>query len=258
MIETSSLEVFRGSSSVCRNIDLCAGRGHVVGLLGPNGSGKSSLLAGLRGRLKVRGHIDLLERPLPEYSPAELARTVACMPQVTELAFSFTVLELALLGRSPYLKPWQAYRAQDRELASEVLERLGLTDLADRPVMTLSGGERRRAYLARALVQETPILFLDEPTAGLDPAAQEGLVEIIQQLKSEDRQTLVVALHDVPLAHRLCDWIVGLKNGELLFQGPAAEVMIPSNLEALYDVEWSKVSTSDREVLFVLGRTGRV
>ncbi|MEE8143272.1 MAG: ABC transporter ATP-binding protein [Planctomycetota bacterium] len=238
MIEAKNLTVFRGERPICRNIELSVAEGSCHGVLGPNGSGKTSLLLGLRGLLPVSGSVNLAGVE-PRCTPrTQLARLVAVVPQRMEFAFPYTVEEMVLLGRTPHRHPWEAFRDEDRRLVAEILERLGLAELSRERVDAISGGERRKVFLARALAQKTRLLFLDEPIAGLDPKAQEELVRLIHELRDQQGMTVVVVLHDVRLVARLCDGVLALKDGEAIWQGDPGEVMSGDSLEELFGVEW--------------------
>ncbi|MCA8961814.1 MAG: ABC transporter ATP-binding protein [Planctomycetes bacterium] len=250
MIELREVSVERDGIVVVRGVDALVRTGEVLGVIGPNGSGKSTLLAGVRGLLPTRGVVRLNGRDLGGMSRAAVARTVAVVPQRMEFAFPYRVIEMVLFGRAPYRRPWQAYSAGDRELVREILERLGLDALANRTVDALSGGERRKVFLARALAQDTPILFLDEPTAGLDPAAQEELLFAVHALRRESERAVVMVLHDLRAAQRVCDRVIALKEGEVRFAGRPSEVVDISALRALYDVDWESATSASGESIY--------
>ena len=254
-IEARALTVRRGARVVCEQVDLAVERGGCVGVIGPNGSGKSTLLAGLRGLLPVEGRVRLNGID-PTLSQRRLvAQMVAVMPQRMEFGAPYAVEEMVLLGRAPHLRAWQSYRRADRTRVAELLERFDLTELRDVPVDALSGGERRKVFLARALAQETPIVFLDEPTAGLDPAAQQDLVRLIASLREEQR-TLLVVLHDLRLAGELCGRLVGMRNGKVCFAGTPGETLSEASLEALYGIPWQRLAHDGHAPVFVPRATG--
>ena len=250
LLEARDLVVSRDGTVVCSGVSLQVRPGECHGVIGPNGSGKSSLLLGLRGQLPVRGHLRLAGVAPHDQSRTWLARCVATVPQRMEFAFPFTVQEMVLLGRTPRRRPWQSFSAADRRVCGELLERLGIASLAGARVDTLSGGERRRVFLARALAQETPLLFLDEPTSSLDPAAQEELVALIRDLRGREGRGIVVVLHDLRMARSLCDRITSLLDGRQHREGQSSEVLQPELLRELYGVEWqSYAGPSDDRVL---------
>ncbi|MCI0652098.1 MAG: ABC transporter ATP-binding protein [Planctomycetes bacterium] len=246
MLEARSLSVLRGAAETCSGVNLRVRRGGCHGIIGPNGSGKSTLLLGLRGLLPTRGDLAVAGIAPRSAGRARMARLVAVMPQRMEFAFPFTVEEMVLLGRSPHRRPWEAFRAEDRARARALIERLGLAPVAGMRVDAVSGGERRKVFLARALAQDTPLLFLDEPTAGLDPAVQEELVALIEELRQSEGRTVVVVLHDVRLARRLCERVTALRAGVELAEGVPERVLAPDLLEALFGVRWVEFSAAGR------------
>lgn len=250
-IRARSLSVRRGNAAVVSGISIDLPVGHCLGVIGPNGSGKTSLLLGLRGLLPSEGELALGGIDPRRSARGDVVQRVAVVPQRNEFAFSNRVDEMVLLGRSPYRRPWQGWSETDRSIVGTWLECLGLSALADRPVDALSGGERRKVFLARALVQETPILFLDEPFAGLDPAAQEELASLLSALRREGTRTMVLVLHDVARVPTLCDAVLGLADGAMRLSGPPGEELTAEALEGLYGVSWTVATREDGERLLV-------
>jgi iron complex transport system ATP-binding protein len=190
------------------------------------------------------GCVELLGRPLAAFSARELARAVAVVPQETAVPFPFRVAEVALMGRAPHL-PLLGFESRDDERrAREALERVGIADLAERSILEVSGGERQLAMVARALVQETPVVLLDEPTAHLDVARRLDLLGLVRGLAAEGRAVLVVS-HDLGLSARFADRIALLGDGRVLAAGPAAETLAPELLRRAFGVEAEVLVTSD-------------
>lgn len=239
-ISARQLTAFRGAREVCSGVDFEVRPGECHGIVGPNGSGKTSLLLALRGRLRTQGELRIHEQDPRELRPLDVAQYIAVVPQKMEFSFPYRVEEMVLLGRAPKRRPWEAYKSEDRRLVAETLDRLGIAPLAHERVDAISGGERRKVFLARALVQETPVLFLDEPIAGLDPAAQMDLVELIRSLRDQASKTIVLVLHDLQLAHEVCDQVLGLRDGRPVWSGPPNEVMTAERLEELFGVPWGE------------------
>ncbi len=214
--------------------------GELVGLVGPNGSGKSTLLKLLSGLLRPRaGDVQLLERPLATYGVKEVARVVAYVPQSTLLDFAFTVREVVLMGRSPYLGRFAVEGEQDRRVAEEAMRRTETLSLARRFVNTLSGGERQRVLIARALAQQPRVLLLDEPTSNLDIKHQLALLTLVRDLAHRSGIGVVAAIHDLPLAARFCDRVALLAQGHVVADGRPAEVFTPYRLAEVFGVEVS-------------------
>jgi iron complex transport system ATP-binding protein len=218
-----------GARVVLDAIDLAIPSGRITAVVGPNGAGKSTLLRACAGLITPeRGAITLAGRPLGAQASTELARAIAYLPQERAVHWPLAARAVVALGRLPHgdVKA----EAIDRALAA-----MDIAGLADRPVSQLSGGERARVLVARALAQEAPLLIADEPTAGLDPAHALALFSCFQQLAAEGR-TVVVALHDLSLAARFAHHIVLLANGRVAASGPPDEVLTPEYLEPAFGV----------------------
>jgi iron complex transport system ATP-binding protein len=221
-------------------------RGGVVGILGPNGSGKTSLLRLLAGlQSPWQGHVSLDGVDLKSLGRAAVARRIAVVPQETQLAFDYSVLEMAVMGRYPHLATFQVEGPDDLALARDALRATGTEHLESRPFNTLSGGEKQRVVIAGALAQfsrgalapHTEVLLLDEPTASLDPAYQLEIRSILLELNAERGLAIVVSTHDLNLAAGLCRDLILLDRGRVLASGPVAAMLTPSLIRQLYDVE---------------------
>jgi len=217
------------------DVDLTLPAGTIVGVAGPNGSGKTTLLRVMSRVLRAaRGRVLVEGRDIQDFSRAELARVVAVVPQQTQTVFPFTAMELVLMGRYAHgygalLDPPQSVDAA--RLALRDVDGLGL---ADRSIVEMSGGERQRVLLARALAQRSRILLLDEPTAHLDPPHQRLLAGLLRRLRRDTGTTIVLVTHDLNLVSELADRAVLLAGGRVVATGPTAEVLRPEPLEAAY------------------------
>jgi iron complex transport system ATP-binding protein len=227
-----------GAGPVLAGFDLVVEPGRLLALLGPNGAGKTTALRALaRLHRPTAGRVELDGRDLWRLSPRACARRIAYLPQGEEVAWPLTVEEVALLGRVPHrgwLAPWQG---ADRGAVSRVLDRLGLAPLAHRPLGTLSGGERRRALLARALVQEADVLLLDEPTAHLDLRHQVDLLELLGELARRQGLGVVASFHDLNQAARHADELVLLAAGRVVARGSARQVLTAEVLGTAYGLQ---------------------
>jgi iron complex transport system ATP-binding protein len=213
-------------------------RGSIVGILGPNGSGKTTLLRLLSGtRRPTEGQVLLEGRPLHRLSRRAVAQRMAVVPQETQLAFEYTVLEMVLMGRHPHLGLFELEGPSDFAVAREALRTTGTAPLEDRRFSTLSGGEKQRVVIAAALAQSSEILLLDEPTASLDLAYQLEVASLVTRLNRERGVTLVISTHDLNLAASVCSEVVMLREGHVIAAGATQDVVTPDNIRELYDVQ---------------------
>jgi iron complex transport system ATP-binding protein len=207
--------------------------GSWIGLVGPNGSGKTTLLRAIGTHLPFSGTIRLDGRPVEAWGDQERARRLAYVRQAQSVTFDFTVEELVLLGRAPHRGWLQAYRTDDRVRVREALSMVDLEGFAERSVLSLSGGEMQRVFLAQALVQEADLLLLDEPTSHLDVHYQFAFMDQVASLVQEGRTALAV-FHDLELAARYADRLLVLKRGELVANGPPGSVLTPECLARVF------------------------
>lgn len=223
-----------GERVVFQGLDLAVRAGEVFGLLGRNGAGKTTWLNLAGGWLQpAAGLVRLHGRSLREVPRLERARTVALVPQELHMPFPFTVHEMVMLGRTPYLGSWGTDGPADREAVGRALALTGTADLADRIFHDLSAGERQRVILAMALAQEPRVLLLDEPTAHLDAAHQVWAFDLLRRLNREAGLTVVAALHDLQLAAWFCHRLAVLDRGAVIAQGaPAAVLRSPQAAQA--------------------------
>lgn len=207
--------------------------GEFVGLVGPNGSGKSSLLRSIYRVLKPEsGRVVHLGDDVWKLSARDAARRTAVVAQERMGEFDFTVRELVQMGRTPHKGLLDGDSAADRDIVEHCLAEVGMSHCAARQFLSLSGGEKQRVLVARALAQQAPFLVLDEPTNHLDIRHQLELLELIRRL----RTTTLAALHDLTLAARYCDRLVMLHEGRVIAFGTPAEVLTAERIQAAYDV----------------------
>jgi iron complex transport system ATP-binding protein len=210
--------------------------GEFVGIVGPNGSGKTTLLRALIGLLPIfSGLIAVSQHPIEKIERRELAQKIAFVPQLMEPVDGFTVEDLVLLGRTPYLERFSFESDDDHEAARWAIEELKIEGLKDRPVTELSGGEFQRAAIARALAQEPKVLLLDEPTSHLDIRYQVNLCKLLRKLRAH--RSVVATFHDLNLAARFCSRIILLKDGEIIADGSPETVITPQNIWKAYRVK---------------------
>ena len=180
------------------------------------------------------GGVSLNGTPLPQMSRREIARALAFLPQSPILPEGITVRGLVERGRTPHLGSFRPMTATDRAVVDRALDRTGLTALAARRAATLSGGQRQRAFIAMTLAQDTPVLLLDEPTTFLDLPYQIEVLRLVRALNQDSGQTVVMVLHDINLACRFADRVVGIRAGQVLFDGTPEDVVTGTSLETLY------------------------
>jgi iron complex transport system ATP-binding protein len=218
-----------------KGVDIEVFQGELICVLGPNGSGKSTLLKLVDGILRAqKGEVTLKDQPLKSYSRAALAREVAMVSQESHFRFFFSAIEIVLMGRFPHLRRFQFEGDKDMKIAVKALETTDCLDLAERPIHELSGGEKQRVLIARALAQEPSIILLDEPTSFLDLKYKKGIFQLLSSLAHEKGLCIITVSHDIDLASRYCDRMILLEKGHVHSRGTPEEVIITQNIEAVY------------------------
>ncbi|BCO10238.1 iron-dicitrate ABC transporter ATP-binding protein [Desulfolithobacter dissulfuricans] len=226
-----------GNQPVLAGIDLACKGGCCYGILGPNGSGKTTLLDLFCGLLHPReGQLTFMGRELRRWPVRDLARRLALVPQEFVIRFGFTVREVVAMGRHPHLHRFASLDPGDHRLVERTMEELGIAHLADRPVTRLSGGEKQRVAVARALVQEPRVLLLDEATSNLDIYHTLAILDVIRCRIRDRGLTVVAALHDLNLAAWFCDELVFLKEGRVVRRGRVDQVLVPEIIDEVYGV----------------------
>ena len=206
-----------------------------VFVLGPNGAGKTTLLRTLAGSVTpTSGAIEIMGRPTDGMRVRDRARLVALVPQVPVIPPGMRVLDYVLLGRTPHLGLFAHQGAEDVDVSRDALATLGLEPLAGRVVDSLSGGERQRVLVARALAQCPPLLLLDEPTTSLDIGHQQDVLELVDELRRTRDMTVVATMHDLTLAGQYADRLVLVRDGQVVQEGHADDVMTAENLSRYY------------------------
>ena len=236
---------------VLHEVSMRVPSGSLLGVLGPNGSGKTTLLKLLAGLLTpASGRITLDGHDTARLDRATLARRLAVVPQETQLAFDYTVLEIVLMGRYPHLRAFELEGPADLAIARRMLAATGTATFEQRMFRTLSGGEKQRVVMASALAQfetsadtrdrdpdETQMLLLDEPTSSLDLAFQLETADLLRRLNRDRHTTIVICTHDLNFAAGLCRDLVLLREGRIVAAGPTEAVLTPETVGSVYDVE---------------------
>jgi iron complex transport system ATP-binding protein len=232
-LETDALSWEKAARRIVDEVSLHVAPGEFVGLIGPNGSGKSSLLRMIYRVLRPSaGWVALDGQSVWRLSARENARRMAVLAQENGGEFDFGVREMVSMGRTPHKAFLARDRAEDHEAVTAALRRVGVADLAERSFLTLSGGEKQRVLIARALAQEARVLVLDEPTNHLDVYHQFEIMALIRGLKV----SVIAALHELNLAAHYCDRLYLIDAGRLVAHGPPTEVLTPETIRAVYHV----------------------
>ncbi len=236
MIETRNLNLSLGGKPVVRDVSVKVCAGEMVGFVGPNGAGKTSLFrAMLRLTPPSGGTVSLDGVEVTHDAPHLHAREIAYLPQGQSVAWPLTARRLVALGRMPHRTTWSDLTEEDEHAIDQALLATDATDFADRPVNELSGGERSRVLLARALAVRASVLLVDEPTASLDPFHQLTTMEALKAA-ANDGAAVAVVLHDLNLASRFCDRLCLMHEGRIVASGPPGSVLSDDNLADVYRV----------------------
>lgn len=236
ILDIKNLEFKYGKEKILKNISFSAGVGELIMLIGPNGSGKSTLLKCITSYLKAdSGEIKIYDQDIDSYQKNKLAELIAYVPQQKEYSFPMTVFETILMGRKPY-SSWAACD-RDKEITAKIIAELNLEDIAFKNINELSGGQKQKAFLARAAAQESDIILLDEPTNNLDLKHQLEIFELIKK-ETASGKTVIVTMHDLGLVSRFAERIIMLKEGEIFSDGDKKS-LTAEKINAVYDVEVS-------------------
>lgn len=212
-------------------------QGGFCSILGPNGSGKTTLLKCVAGLLKPdSGTIQLNGKPMSEYKMTEMARTLAYVPQYQDIVFDISVFDYVMLGRNPYQTPWEMQRPEDKEVVEDMLQRCKVWKYRDNLLQALSGGERQRVMIARAMAQQTGIMLLDEPLSNIDVTHKFEIMDILQQLNEEQGVSILIILHDLPIAKSYSKQILLLKEGNVLQYSDRNAVLTEGNIRNCFDL----------------------
>ena len=245
-LELYGVTVRLGGRAVVDAVDLEVGEREWIALIGPNGAGKTTLLRAVAGLVPFEGRIDLGGRPASELRRSEISRLLAVVPQEPSTPPWMTVGEYVLMGRTPHLGPLAREGGRDRRAAERALVRLDLRGYGERRLGTLSGGEKQRAVVARALAQEARIVLLDEPMAALDIGHQQQALELLDTLRGESELTLVAAMHDLTLAAQYAERMVLLDAGRIVADGPPDVVLTEEAVATHYGASVDVVAVGGR------------
>ena len=238
MIKVDQLKFGYGDGNVLESVSLSVKKGKFVCVIGPNGSGKTTLIKNICKLLKPSsGSIYISGLNILKFKQKDFAKRVAVVHQGSNSAFDFNVEEAVLMGRYPHLKRFQNESASDREIALDALRQTDTLHLKDKSLHTISGGERQRVMIAKALAQEPELLVLDEPISNLDIKYQVEILKLCQKLNQTKGITIFMTLHDINLASRFADEVVMMKNGKISQVGNPVDVITEDNIKFVYDVD---------------------
>jgi ABC-type cobalamin/Fe3+-siderophores transport systems, ATPase components len=238
VLVASGVSLAYHGAAVLRDVDLTVHAGELLGLIGPNGAGKSSLIKVLSGIARpAKGTVSFQGRPLEELRDRERGQQIAVMSQNPHAGFAYPVYDVVAMGRYPHKRSWEPLDTRDRRVIKEALETAGVAHLSQRPITKLSGGEKQRVFLARALAQEPQLLLLDEPTANLDVRYQLEIFALIRRLNQERQLTVVLAIHDLAMAMRFCDRLAMMSAGRLVAAGAPEDVLTAELVREVFGVE---------------------
>ncbi|HZG83056.1 MAG TPA: ABC transporter ATP-binding protein [Brevibacillus sp.] len=235
---TSDLRIGYGERLIVKDLSLNIPDQKITAIIGSNGCGKSTLLKAITRIIPHQSGAVILDgEPIAKENTKELAKKLAILPQTPESASGLTVGELVSYGRFPYQKGLGRLTKRDVEVIDWALEVTGTKAFMYRPVDALSGGQRQRVWIAMALAQDTEMIFLDEPTTYLDLAHQLEVLELLHRLNVEQRRTIVMVLHDLNQAARFADYMIALKDGQIVKAGDCEEVMQPDVLKKVFQID---------------------
>ena len=243
ILEIQDLSAGYGNGDIIKNISLSLNEGEFLSILGRNGSGKSTIIKAIQGLLAHRSGKILLEgKDITLLKPQDMALKIAYVPQFFQISFEFTVEEIILMGRYIHQGKFTTITATDKTVLAEIMDLTETASLKDKKIAHLSGGERQRVFIARALAQDTPLLFLDEPSAHLDINYQVEIYQILKRMQEEKNKTILTAEHNINLAVPFSQRILFLIDGRIHSLGSPSELITRQNIQDVFhtDVEVRK------------------
>ncbi len=253
VIEARGASAGYHDATILEGVSLGARAGEWVAVLGPNGAGKSTLIRLLAGTLAPRsGSVWLGGRELASLGREAIARELAVVPQDSDVAFGFSVRQVVMMGRAPHQSGLLLARPVDEEVVDRALARCDVAGLAERPLAELSGGERRRVTIARALAQEPRVLLLDEPAAHLDVRHAVQVGDLVRSEVSERKVACITVLHDLAAAARWADRVVLLAEGRVCADGPPDDVLRPDRLESVFGMRIRVARDAELDLPYVV------
>lgn len=236
-VDASSVTVGYGQRTIIRDLSATFPAGKITTIVGPNGCGKSTLLRAMSGLLDLgTGHVSVDGQNISEMKRKDVARILGMLPQSPVAPEGLLVSDLVARGRHPHQAWFRQWSSTDEDAVFEALKQTGSADLASRTLDELSGGQRQRVWISMVLAQNTDILFLDEPTTYLDLATSVDILELVDSLRQKLGRTVVMVLHDLNLAVRYSDYLVVMKDGQVIASGAPAEIITAELLQQAFDL----------------------
>ena len=237
-IKVKNLDWSYGAQVVLTDVSVNIEKGKFYTILGPNGSGKTTLAKIITKTMDTpKNKVFLLSEDITKLTNKQTARKIATVPQNTIIDFDFSVMDIVLMGRAPYLRRFQSESSIDFELAKDAMLKTNTWHLRDKKIDQISGGERQRVIIARAITQDTEVLILDEPISNIDIHHQIQLLEVLKKLNKEKNTTIITILHDLNLAVQYSDEIFLLSDGKLVTHGNPQAVLTKEIIDEVYNIE---------------------
>lgn len=246
-IQIKNLQAVYEDTVIIPCADLTIPEGKITMLVGPNGCGKSTLLKSAARILPVKkGEVLLDGKNMKKMTQKAIARKMAVLPQSPLVPDGILVKDLVGYGRFPYQRPMSGFGKEDHEIINWAMKKTDVYDLRNQRAGELSGGQRQRVWIALALAQKTEILLLDEPTTYLDMAHQLEILTLLKKLNTEEHTTIIMVIHELNLACKFADHMIGMKNGEIIFEGAPEDVIHENNLRKLYEIDAVLVKNQEK------------
>lgn len=243
MIHIRNLRAGYADKIIFENLNLSFSREEFVSIIGPNGSGKSTLLKLITGFLsKEKGEVEVSGKRVEKWETQELAKLISYIPQENFIQYNFTVEEIILMGRYPFISIWQDYSKSDKAVVDQIIKELNLEELRHKYINQLSGGEKQRTLVGRAIAQDTQYILLDETFSHLDINHQIETLNILKNLHREQGKSIIMVSHNINLSANYSQRIIAIKEGEVVADGTPSEVVTTDNLYRLFNIDLSVIT----------------
>lgn len=232
------IEFKYGKDPIIKDMSFNIKKGEFISIIGPNGSGKSTLLKTLNHiYTPQKGDIYLCGQNIKKFKRREIAKKMSLVPQETNINYAFTVKDIVSMGRHPYKGRFERENLEDKTIVDDALKLTSTYHLRDKFINEISGGEKQRVIISKALAQNSSIILLDEPTSSLDINHQVEVLNLLKKLNRDKKTTIIIVLHDINLAARYSDRIIFLDDGKIISKGTPEEVITEKNIKTAYDMD---------------------